>query len=175
MSIFLWPAYANSPKKQYFYQDIGRLEILAGVASAPRPAAVQRLQCLILAGGLATRMRPLTETIPKALLPVEGRPFIDHQLAWLAAHGVTDVVLSVGYLGEAIRAHVGDGAALRPCASASSTRGPNLRGTAGARAAGLRRGRARRAVPADLRRLVPAHRLRRGLSRTSTPPARRRS
>ena len=68
------------------------------------------MQCLILAGGLATRMRPLTETIPKALIPVAGRPFIDHQLGWLAAHGVTDVVLSVGYLGEAIRAHVGDGA-----------------------------------------------------------------
>jgi NDP-sugar pyrophosphorylase family protein len=92
---------------------------------------VQRLQCLILAGGLATRMRPLTETIPKALIPVAGRPFIDHQLAWLAAHGVTDVVLSVGYLGEAIRAHVGDGARYGLRARVVDE-GPNLRGTAGA-------------------------------------------
>ena len=52
------------------------------------------MQCVILAGGRATRMRPLTDTIPKALIPVTGRPFLDHQLAWLAGHGVTDVVLS---------------------------------------------------------------------------------
>ena len=89
------------------------------------------MQCLILAGGLATRMRPLTETIPKALIPVAGRPFIDHQLDWLAAHGVTEVVLSVGYLGEAIRAHVGDGARYGLAARVVDE-GPNLRGTAGA-------------------------------------------
>ena len=89
------------------------------------------MQCLILAGGLATRMRPLTETIPKAMLPVEGRPFIDHQLAWLGAHGVTEVVLSVGYLGEAIQAHVGDGARYGLSARVVNE-GANLRGTAGA-------------------------------------------
>jgi NDP-sugar pyrophosphorylase family protein len=89
------------------------------------------VQCLILAGGLATRMRPLTETIPKALIPVAGRPFIDHQLAWLAGHGVTDVVLSLGYLGEQVRDHVGDGArhGLRVRAVDEGT---DLRGTAGA-------------------------------------------
>jgi len=89
------------------------------------------VQCLILAGGLATRMRPLTETIPKALIPVEGRPFIDHQLSWLAAHGVTRVVLSVGYLGEAIQAHVGDGSRFGLSARVVDE-GPDLRGTAGA-------------------------------------------
>src|SRR4029079_15085067 len=67
------------------------------------------MQCVILAGGRATRMRPLTDSIPKALIPAAGRPFIDHQLDWLAGHGVTDIVLSVGYRGDAIRAHVGDG------------------------------------------------------------------
>jgi NDP-sugar pyrophosphorylase family protein len=92
---------------------------------------VQRLQCLILAGGLATRMRPLTETIPKALIPVAGRPFIDHQLGWLAAHGVTEVVLSVGYLGGALGAHVGDGSRYG-LAVRVVDEGPNLRGTAGA-------------------------------------------
>jgi NDP-sugar pyrophosphorylase family protein len=76
-------------------------------------------------------MRPLTETIPKALIPVAGRPFVDHQLGWLAAHGVTDVVLSVGYLGEAIRAHVGDGSRYG-LAVRVVDEGTNLRGTAGA-------------------------------------------
>jgi NDP-sugar pyrophosphorylase family protein len=89
------------------------------------------MQCVILAGGLATRMRPLTETIPKALIPVAGRPFIDHQLDWMAAHGVTRVVLSVGYRGQMLRDHVGDGAA-RGLTIQVVDEGERLRGTAGA-------------------------------------------
>jgi NDP-sugar pyrophosphorylase family protein len=89
------------------------------------------MQCLILAGGLATRMRPITETIPKAMIPAGGKPFVDHQLAWLAAHGVTDVVMSIGYLGGAIREHVGDGAALG-LRVRYVDEGTKLRGTAGA-------------------------------------------
>jgi NDP-sugar pyrophosphorylase family protein len=89
------------------------------------------VQCVILAGGLATRMRPLTEQIPKALIPVEGTPFIDHQLAWLAAHGVDEVVLSIGYRGDMLRAHVGDGAR-HGLAARYVDEGTNLRGTAGA-------------------------------------------
>jgi NDP-sugar pyrophosphorylase family protein len=90
-----------------------------------------RVQCVILAGGLATRMRPLTDTIPKALLDVEGRPFVDYQLEWLAGHGVTDVVLSIGYRGEMLRAHVGDGTRFGVRVSYVDE-GENLRGTAGA-------------------------------------------
>lgn len=67
------------------------------------------LQCVIIAGGLATRLRPLTEKIPKVLLEVGGRPFLDHQLTWLARRGVTDVVLCLGYLGEQVEAFAGDG------------------------------------------------------------------
>jgi NDP-sugar pyrophosphorylase family protein len=67
------------------------------------------LPVVILAGGLATRMRPATETVPKALLPVNGRPFADLQLAWLRSLGVTEIVYSVGYLGDFIVRHVGDG------------------------------------------------------------------
>src|SRR5436309_3537115 len=63
----------------------------------------------ILAGGLATRLRPLTEKIPKALVPVAGRPFLAHQLELLRENGITRVVLCVGYLGEMIRDEFGDG------------------------------------------------------------------
>jgi NDP-sugar pyrophosphorylase family protein len=89
------------------------------------------MQCVILAGGLATRMRPLTETIPKALIPVAGAPFIDHQLAWLAGHGVTSVVLSIGYRGQLLRDHVGDGGRWG-LAVRVVDEGTALRGTAGA-------------------------------------------
>ena len=63
----------------------------------------------ILAGGLATRMHPVTQTIPKSLIEVAGRPFIEHQLELLRAEGIQNVVLCVGYLGEMIEAHIGDG------------------------------------------------------------------
>lgn len=65
----------------------------------------------VLAGGLATRLRPLTERIPKALVEVNGVPFIDHQLALLRRNGSKQVVLCLGYRGEQVAAHVGDGAA----------------------------------------------------------------
>ena len=61
------------------------------------------LPVAILAGGLATRLRPVTETIPKALVEVAGRPFVDHQLDWLRARGFDRVVFCVGYRGEMIR------------------------------------------------------------------------
>jgi NDP-sugar pyrophosphorylase family protein len=89
------------------------------------------MQCVILAGGLGTRMRPLTEAVPKALLPVLGRPFIDHQLGWLATHGVTEVVLSVAHLGEQIEAHVGGGERFGVRVRYVNE-GSVLRGTAGA-------------------------------------------
>ena len=65
----------------------------------------------LLAGGLATRLRPITETIPKAMVEVAGRPFIDHQLALLRRNGIRRVVLCLGYRGEQIEQHLGDGAA----------------------------------------------------------------
>jgi NDP-sugar pyrophosphorylase family protein len=89
------------------------------------------MQCLILAGGLATRMRPITETIPKALIPVCGVPFVDHQLRWMAAHGVTEAILSIGYRGDMLRDHVGDGARFGVAVRVVDE-GMHLRGTAGA-------------------------------------------
>lgn len=69
------------------------------------------LPVALLAGGLATRLRPLTEQRPKSLLPVAGRPFIHWQLQLLAQQGVTEVVLCVGFLAGQIRDALGDGAA----------------------------------------------------------------
>lgn len=63
----------------------------------------------ILAGGLATRMRPMTETIPKGLLEVADKPFLVHQIDLLKAYGITRMVLCIGYLGEMIEAELGDG------------------------------------------------------------------
>lgn len=89
------------------------------------------MQCVVLAGGLGTRMHPVTETIPKALIPVAGSPFVHHQLRWLATHGVTDVVLSIGHLGELLEAEVGDGSRFGiPVRYVRE--GSTLRGTAGA-------------------------------------------
>ncbi len=62
--------------------------------------------CLVLGGGVGSRMRPATDTLPKPLLPVAGEPFAVHQLRWLASEGVTDVVYSIGYLGDLIRAEL---------------------------------------------------------------------
>jgi len=68
------------------------------------------LPVAILAGGLATRLRPMTARIPKSLVDVAGRPFAVHQIALLAGHGLRDIVFLVGHLGEMIQTELGDGA-----------------------------------------------------------------
>ena len=85
----------------------------------------------ILAGGLATRLRPITQTIPKALIEVAGKPFIDHQLEYLRKQGITSVVLCIGYLGEMIKEVVGDGSRWSMQVRYSLD-GPILLGTGGA-------------------------------------------
>lgn len=58
------------------------------------------MKALILAGGLGTRMRPLTDAVPKSLLPIANRPFLEHQIRLLARHGITHAILLTGYLAE---------------------------------------------------------------------------
>lgn len=89
------------------------------------------LPVAILAGGLATRLRPITETIPKALVEIAGEPFILRQLQYLRRQGISRVVLCVSYLGEQIEAVVGDGARLG-LEVRYAYDGPALLGTGGA-------------------------------------------
>lgn len=67
------------------------------------------MQALVLAGGLGTRLRPLTNSIPKPMMPILGKPFLSYQLELLKSSGISEVVLSIGYLGEQIKAYFGDG------------------------------------------------------------------
>jgi mannose-1-phosphate guanylyltransferase len=66
------------------------------------------VKAVVLVGGQGTRLRPLTLTTPKPLLPIANVPFIERQLAWLGAHGVDEVVLSLGYLPDAFMEHFSD-------------------------------------------------------------------
>jgi len=89
------------------------------------------LPVAILAGGLATRLQPIEETIPKSLVDVAGIPFIVRQLLYLRKQGVCDVVLCIGYLGDRVRDVVGDGTIFGLKVSYSED-GPTLLGTGGA-------------------------------------------
>jgi NDP-sugar pyrophosphorylase family protein len=89
------------------------------------------MQCVILAGGLGTRIKGRSGDLPKALIPVLGKPFIFYQLEWLARQNVRDIVVSIGHRGAAIAEAVGDGSQFG-VAVAYCDEGENLRGTGGA-------------------------------------------
>ncbi len=84
-----------------------------------RPVKLQRMEDLldalnisnavVMAGGLGSRLRPLTENTPKPLIPVAGKPILDHILSGLKQSGIQDIVLSLNYLGDRIKAHIGNG------------------------------------------------------------------
>jgi mannose-1-phosphate guanylyltransferase len=68
------------------------------------------VQALVLAGGEGTRLRPLTTTVPKPVLPLANRPFITYMIEWLASHGFDEVVMACGFLADGVRAVLGDAA-----------------------------------------------------------------
>jgi mannose-1-phosphate guanylyltransferase len=70
------------------------------------------VQALILAGGEGTRLRPLTSTIPKPVVPLVGQPFISYMLEWLRRHDIDDVILSCGFMADGVRSVLGDGSGL---------------------------------------------------------------
>jgi len=67
------------------------------------------MKALILAGGKGTRLRPITYEIPKPLVPVKGKPIVQHLIENLKAYGITDIIMSVGYLHQKIMDYFGDG------------------------------------------------------------------
>lgn len=85
----------------------------------------------ILAGGLATRLRPITETIPKSLVEVAGKPFLERQLVYLRDQGFRRIVVCLGHLGAKVEERFGDGSALGVHLDYSYD-GPVLLGTGGA-------------------------------------------
>jgi NDP-sugar pyrophosphorylase family protein len=94
------------------------------------------LPVALLAGGMATRLRPITEKIPKLLVEVAGEPFFSHQLRLLRAAGLTKIVLCIGYLGQQIVDLYGDGAKWGVKIDYAFD-GPKLLGTGGALIAAL--------------------------------------
>jgi NDP-sugar pyrophosphorylase family protein len=89
------------------------------------------LQAVILAGGLGTRLRPVTRSVPKAMVPVNGRPFLEYEIGLLRREGVDDLIVCVGHLGEMIQDHFGDGGGFG-VRMRYSFDGPKLLGPAGA-------------------------------------------
>ena len=89
------------------------------------------MQMAILAGGLGTRLRPLTSEVPKALIPIGGKPFLHHQIELLKRQGIRDIVLCVGHLAEQVQDYFGDGRWLGVRIKYSEEKG-SLLGTAGA-------------------------------------------
>jgi mannose-1-phosphate guanylyltransferase len=88
------------------------------------------LQALILVGGHGTRLRPVTLTLPKPVIPLVDRPFLMYMIDWLARHGVDDIVMACGFLPDGIRAVLGDGVPGGP--RLRYVEEPEPRGTAGA-------------------------------------------
>jgi mannose-1-phosphate guanylyltransferase len=88
------------------------------------------MQAVILVGGEGTRLRPLTSTVPKPVVPLVDRPFIAYMLEWLTRHGVDDVIMSCGFLATAVRNVLGDGSGYG--IRLRFVEEPDPRGTAGA-------------------------------------------
>jgi mannose-1-phosphate guanylyltransferase len=88
------------------------------------------MQAVILVGGEGTRLRPLTSTVPKPVVPLVDRPFIAYMLEWLTRHGVDDVIMSCGFLATSERNVLGDGSAYG--VRLRFVEEPEPRGTAGA-------------------------------------------
>jgi mannose-1-phosphate guanylyltransferase len=88
------------------------------------------VQAVILVGGEGTRLRPLTSTVPKPVVPLVDRPFIVYMLEWLKRHGVDDVIMSCGFLATSVRNVLGDGSHLG--LRLRFVEEPEPRGTAGA-------------------------------------------
>ena len=93
------------------------------------PAREMPKRAMLLAAGRGTRLRPLTDTVPKCMVPVAGKPLLEHTVEWLRRYGVTDIMINVHHLGEAVSGHFGDGSRLG--VNIQYSREKELLGTAG--------------------------------------------
>jgi NDP-sugar pyrophosphorylase family protein len=91
---------------------------------------VSVLYALTLVGGLGERLRPFTNNLPKAMVPINGRPIIEYQVRWMRSQGITDVVFLTGYMGDKIEEHFGDGSSFGIVAHYSNEDTPLGRGGA---------------------------------------------
>src|SRR5438876_9064212 len=111
---------------------------MRGSAAGERRDAAGRLprvgrtcmQAVILVGGQGTRLRPLTANVPKPVVTLVDRPFIAFMLEWLRGHGVSEVIMSCGFLADSVRGVLGDGSGLG--IDLRFVEEPEPRGTAGA-------------------------------------------
>ncbi len=87
-------------------------------------------KAILLAAGRGARLRPLTETVPKCMVEIAGKPLLERNVAWLKKYGVTDLVINLHYLPESVAGHFGDGS--RWGVRITYSREPELLGTAGA-------------------------------------------
>jgi mannose-1-phosphate guanylyltransferase len=94
------------------------------------PTKAMPTRAMLLAAGEGLRLRPFTETVPKCMLTVAGKPVLEHNIEWLRKFGVTDLVINLHYLPEAVVNHCGDGSRLGVRINYSME--PELLGTAGA-------------------------------------------
>src|ERR1700761_8753570 len=88
------------------------------------------MQAIVLVGGQGTRLRPLTNTVPKPAVTLVDRPFLAYMVEWLGSHGVTEVVLACGFLPDRLRAALGEGE--HAGVALTYVVEPDRRGTAGA-------------------------------------------
>jgi len=88
------------------------------------------MQALILVGGHGTRLRPVTLTVPKPVIPLVDRPFLRYMIDWLSRHGVDDIVMACGFRPDDVREVLGDGIPGGP--RLRYVEEPEPRGTAGA-------------------------------------------
>lgn len=87
-------------------------------------------RAMLLAAGLGTRLRPLTDQVPKCMVPVVGRPLLEHTVRWLRTHDVTDLIINLHHLPDVVTAHFGDGSPWG--VHITYAHEPEIRGTAGA-------------------------------------------
>lgn len=108
----------------------GRYAVATALHSAPIHWLTHSMKAMILAAGVGSRLRPLTDTVPKPMLPIAGQPLLVHTLRWLRSYGVTEIALNLHALPQVVTAGLGDGSQWDVRLRYSFE--PVLRGTAGA-------------------------------------------